>query len=398
MAISQKMLQFMGRSSWIRKMFEEGARLKAIHGADKVYDFSLGNPNVYPPEIVHEELVKVVRESTPASHGYMPNAGYPWVREKIADFINREHNLTDGEILSAEHIIMTCGAAGGLNVVLKAILDPADEVIVPSPYFVEYGFYIDNHGGVMKAVPTKEDFSLDLRLIEEAISPRTKAILINSPNNPTGRVYSEEDLVTLANILDRKSNDIGSRIYLISDEPYRRIVFDGVKVPSVLKIYPHSFVVTSYSKDLCLPGERIGFIAVSARIENAQEVIDSLVLANRILGFVNAPALMQRLVARLQGVSVDPMVYQRKRDKLYNALKDIGYECVKPEGAFYLFPRTPIPDDVAFVRLLQEELVLAVPGTGFGRPGHMRIAYCVDDSTIDGAIEGFARAFKKATN
>lgn len=396
MAISQKMIQFMGRSSWIRKMFEEGARLKAIHGADKVYDFSLGNPNVYPPGVVHEELVKLVQESTPASHGYMPNAGYPWVRKEIAEFLNREHNLTRDEALSAEHIIMTCGAAGGLNVVLKSILDPEDEVIVPSPYFVEYGFYVDNHGGLMKPVPTRPDFSLDLQAIEESISSRTKAVLINSPNNPTGRVYDEKSLETLANILDRKSNDLGARIYLISDEPYRRIVFDGVKVPSVLKIYPHSFVVTSYSKDLCLPGERIGFVAVNARMENVQEVIDSLILANRILGFVNAPALMQRLVARLKGVSVDPMVYQNKRDRLYNALKEIGYECVKPEGAFYLFPKTPIPDDVAFVRLLQEELVLAVPGTGFGRPGHMRIAYCVDDATIEGAIDGFFKAFKKA--
>lgn len=396
MSISQKMLQFMGRSSWIRKMFEEGANLKAIHGPDKVYDFSLGNPNVYPPEIVHEELVKTVEESTPASHGYMPNAGYPWVREKIAEFINRDHNLEGSETLSLNHIVMTCGAAGGLNVVLKTLLDPEDEVIVPAPYFVEYGFYIDNHGGIMKPVQTKPDFSLDIEAIESAISPRTKAILINSPNNPTGRVYSEETLLSLGTILTKKSGELGKIIYLISDEPYRRIVFDGVKVPSVLKAYPHSFVVTSYSKDLCLPGERIGFIAVNPLMEKASEVVDGLILANRILGFVNAPALMQRLVARLQGVSVDPLIYQKKRDRLYNALVEIGYECVKPEGAFYLFPKTPIPDDVAFVKLLQQELVLAVPGTGFGCPGHMRIAYCVDDSTIEGSLDGFAKAFRKA--
>ncbi|MCX7822720.1 MAG: pyridoxal phosphate-dependent aminotransferase [Syntrophobacterales bacterium] len=396
MPVSQKMLQFMGRSSWIRKMFEEGARLKAIHGADKVYDFSLGNPNVYPPEIVYEELHRVVQESTPASHGYMPNAGYPWVREKIADFVSKDHNLSDKESLSPDHIVMTCGAAGGLNVVLKSILDPGDEVIVTAPYFVEYGFYIDNHGGVMRQVPTRPDFSLDIEAIENSISPKTKAVLINSPNNPTGRVYSEESLSILGNVLDRKSLQFGKVIYLISDEPYRRIVFDDLKVPSILKMYPHSFVVTSYSKDLCLPGERIGFIAVNPLMENVRDVIDSLILANRILGFVNAPALMQRLVARLQGVSVDPLVYQKKRDKLYNALIEIGYECVKPEGAFYLFPRTPISDDVTFVKMLQEELVLVVPGTGFGCPSHMRIAYCVDDSTIEGSIDGFARAFKRA--
>lgn len=397
MAVSRKMLQYMGQSSWIRKMFEEGARLKAIHGNDKVYDFSLGNPNVYPPEIVHEELIRVAQESTPASHGYMPNAGYPWVRKKIADFINHEHNLDGNSSLSENHVIMTCGAAGGLNVVLKALLDPEDEVIVPSPYFVEYGFYIDNHGGVMKAVSTRPDFSLDIEVIQSAISPKTKAILINSPNNPTGRIYDEQSLQSLGALLTRMSAHFGKIIYLISDEPYRRIAFDYVKVPSILRIYPHSFVVTSYSKDLCLPGERIGFIAVNPLIEDAEEVIDSLILANRILGFVNAPALMQRLVARLQGVSIDPMVYQRKRDRLYNALSEIGYECVKPEGAFYLFPKTPIPDDVAFVKTLQEELVLTVPGTGFGCPGHMRIAYCVDDSTINGAIDGFARAFKKVS-
>ncbi|MEJ5301640.1 MAG: pyridoxal phosphate-dependent aminotransferase [Thermodesulforhabdaceae bacterium] len=395
MAIAQKMAQFMGRSSWIRKMFEEGARLKAIYGADKVYDFSLGNPNVYPPEIVHEELVKVAQESTGASHSYMPNAGYPWVREKIAEFLNSEHNLVGDETLSAEHIIMTCGAAGGLNVVLKALLDPEDEVIVPTPYFVEYGFYTDNHGGVMKAVPTRSDFTLDFETIEAAISPKTKAVLINSPNNPTGQVYNVESLIELGSLLSQKSALYGRTIYLISDEPYRRIVFDSITVPSILKVYPHSFVVTSYSKDLCLPGERIGFIAVNPKMENVQEVIDALILANRILGFVNAPALMQRLVAKLQGISVDPVIYQRKRDRLFNALVDIGYECVKPKGAFYLFPRTPVPDDVAFVRILQEERILAVPGTGFGCSGHMRIAYCVDDATIEGSIEGFARAFKR---
>ncbi|MBW1974983.1 MAG: pyridoxal phosphate-dependent aminotransferase [Deltaproteobacteria bacterium] len=392
MSISSKMAEFMERSSWIRKMFEEGAKLKAIYGSDKVCDFSLGNPNVYPPPQVHEELVRIAQESTGASHGYMPNAGYPEVRHTVANYLASEHGMA----LSEEEIIMTCGAAGGINVVLKAILNPGDEVIVPAPFFVEYGFYIDNHGGVIKSVPTNPDFTLSMDAIQDSITSSTKAVLINSPNNPTGQVYGQSELEQLADVLTQKSKAVGHTIYLISDEPYRRIVFDGIKVPSILKIYSESFVVTSYSKDLCLPGERIGYIVVNPEMSEKKKVIGALILANRILGFVNAPALMQRLVARLQGISIDAEVYRKKRDHLLQILSEIGYECVKPGGAFYLFPKSPISDDVKFVQMLQEELVLVVPGSGFGGPGHFRIAYCVDDETIERSAEGFRKAFKKA--
>ena len=392
MSISSKMAEFMERSSWIRKMFEEGAKLKAIYGSDKVCDFSLGNPNVYPPPQVHEELVRIAQESTGASHGYMPNAGYPEVRHTVANYLASEHGMA----LSEEEIIMTCGAAGGINVVLKAILNPGDEVIVPAPFFVEYGFYIDNHGGVIKSVPTNPDFTLSMDAIQDSITSSTKAVLINSPNNPTGQVYGQSELEQLADVLTQKSKAVGHTIYLISDEPYRRIVFDGIKVPSILKIYSESFVVTSYSKDLCLPGERIGYIVVNPEMSEKKKVIGALILANRILGFVNAPALMQRLVARLQGISIDAEVYRKKRDHLLQILSEIGYECVKPGGAFYLFPKSPISDDVKFVQMLQKELVLVVPGSGFGGPGHFRIAYCVDDETIERSAEGFRKAFKKA--
>jgi len=392
MSISSKMAEFMERSSWIRKMFEEGAKLKAIYGSDKVCDFSLGNPNVYPPPQVHEELVRIAQESTGASHGYMPNAGYPEVRHTVANYLASEHGMA----LSEEEIIMTCGAAGGINVVLKAILNPGDEVIVPAPFFVEYGFYIDNHGGVIKSVPTNPDFTLSMDAIQDSITSSTKAVLINSPNNPTGQVYGQSELEQLADVLTQKSKAVGHTIYLISDEPYRRIVFDGIKVPSILKIYSESFVVTSYSKDLCLPGERIGYIVVNPEMSEKKKVVGALILANRILGFVNAPALMQRLVARLQGISIDAEVYRKKRDHLLQILSEIGYECVKPGGAFYLFPKSPISDDVKFVQMLQEELVLVVPGSGFGGPGHFRIAYCVDDETIERSAEGFRKAFKKA--
>jgi len=392
MSISSKMAEFMERSSWIRKMFEEGAKLKAIYGSDKVCDFSLGNPNVYPPPQVHEELVRIAQESTGASHGYMPNAGYPEVRHTVANYLASEHGMA----LSEEEIIMTCGAAGGINVVLKAILNPGDEVIVPAPFFVEYGFYIDNHGGVIKSVPTNPDFTLSMDAIQDSITSSTKAVLINSPNNPTGQVYGQSELEQLADVLTQKSKAVGHTIYLISDEPYRRIVFDGIKVPSILKIYSESFVVTSYSKDLCLPGERIGYIVVNPEMSEKKKVVGALILANRILGFVNAPALMQRLVARLQGISIDAEVYRKKRDHLLQILSEIGYECVKPGGAFYLFPKSPISDDVKFVQMLQKELVLVVPGSGFGGPGHFRIAYCVDDETIERSAEGFRKAFKKA--
>ena len=290
---------------------------------------------------------------------------------------------------------MTCGAAGALNVILKTILDPGDEVITPSPYFVEYKFYADNHGGILKTVPTKPDFSLDINAISSAINNKTKAVLINSPNNPTGRVYGKKSLIELGTILNDKSGKTGRTIYLISDEPYRKIVYDGVKVPSIFNCYRESIIATSYSKDISIPGERIGYIAVNPMAVFKENLINGMALANRILGFVNAPALMQRIIASIQGASVDISEYKRKRDILCNNLAECGYEFVRPSGAFYLFPKSPVPDDVKFVKALQDELILVVPGSGFGGPGHFRIAFCVDDDIIINSIPGFKRTMEK---
>ena len=391
MAMAKKIEGFITQSSWIRRMFEEGIRLKQEFGAGNVYDFSLGNPNVEPPEEFRQALREVAAADIPGKHAYMPNAGYPETRRAVADYLFREQ----GVAITAEQVVMTIGAGGALNVVFKTILDPGDEVLIPTPFFVEYRFYVDNGGGITVTVPTREDFSLDLTAIEAAINKNTKAVLINSPNNPTGRVYDVASLEGLAAVMRRKSGDYGRTIYLVSDEPYRDIVYDGVQVPGVMKLYGHSILVFSYSKSLSLSGERIGYIAVHPECEDAADLMGGLVLCNRMLGFVNAPALMQRVIARLQGVNVDAGIYKRKRDLLCEGLASVGYEVSKPEGAFYLFQKTPIADDVAFVRALQEERILAVPGSGFGGPGFIRIAYCVDDATIKNAMAGFGRVLNK---
>ena len=392
MAVAKKMLQFIESASWIRKMFEEGARLKKIHGADNVYDFSLGNPNVPPPQIVKQKLLEVLAREEPGVHGYMPNAGFPETRSALSAHLCGEYCFS----IAAEHIIATCGAAGALNIIFKALLDPAEEVLVPAPFFVEYGFYADNHGGVLKTVPTNEDFTLDLDQMEKAISPDTKIVLINSPNNPTGQVYSVKEIEQLGHILREKSRQYGRTIYLVSDEPYRKIVYDACTVPCIFQYYENSLIASSYSKDLSLPGERIGFVAVHPGNEQISELMGALTLANRILGFVNAPALMQRVIGELQGICVDVEIYKRKRDRLIDGLEAAGYELTVPAGAFYLFPKSPLADDVEFVKLLQEENILVVPGSGFGGPGHFRIAYCVDDRTIEKSVPGFQRAFEQA--
>lgn len=392
MAVAKKMRLFIENGSWIRKMFEEGARLTEIHGAENVFDFSLGNPYVPPPDIVRDKLREIACSDEPGVHGYMPNAGLAETRAAVSAFLCREHCVS----LALEHVIATCGAAGALNIAFKALFDPGDELIVPAPYFVEYGFYADNHGGVLKAVDTKDDFSLDLEGMERAIGPRTKVVLINSPNNPTGQVYPESDIQALGDILTRKSKEFGRAIYLLSDEPYRKIVYDGCCVPCIFQFYPNSLIATSYSKDLSLPGERIGFVAVNPNAEDVATLLSGLALANRILGFVNAPRLMQRLVVALQGICVDVDVYRRKRDRLVEGLKAAGYDLIVPSGAFYVFPSSPLADDVEFVRLLQEERILVVPGSGFGGPGHFRIAYCVADEVIEKALPGFERAMVKA--
>ncbi|MCX5876172.1 MAG: pyridoxal phosphate-dependent aminotransferase [Deltaproteobacteria bacterium] len=388
MAISQKMLAFAERSSWIRKMFEEGAKLKAQYGADQVCDFSLGNPDLPPPAQYQEAVRKITAAETPGSHAYMANNGYPFVREAVAQQIAAEQGLA----ISQDDILMTVGAAGAINVVMKSLLDPGDEVIILAPFFVEYTFYVDNHGGVTKIVNTAADFSLDLAAIEAAITPKTKALIINSPNNPTGQIYSATELADLGAILAKA----GQAIYLISDEPYRKIVYDGHTVPSVFAAYRNSLIVSSYSKDLSLPGERIGYIAVHPAIEGKAQLLGAMTLANRILGFVNAPALMQRVVAELQGVTVDCTVYARRRELFCKVLSEAGYEFVPPKGAFYMFPKSPIADDAQFVGLLAEEKILGVPGRGFGMPGYFRLAFCVEDAVIGRSAEGFKKALAKA--
>ena len=382
MPTAKKIEGFCERSSWIRRMFEEGDRLKAIHGCENVFDFSLGNPNVEPPVEFQRVLEELVHDPAPGLHGYMPNAGYPEAREAVARYLTDDQRVD----VPAANVVMTCGAGGALNVILKAILDPGDEVIVPNPYFVEYAFYVDNHGGVLKPVDTTADFGLDLEAIEAAIGKSTRAVLINSPNNPTGRVYPADSLSRLGELLRRKCVETGRIIHLVSDEPYRRIVYDGVRVPAVMAAYENSLIASSYSKELSLAGERIGYLAAHPAIPCVETLMEGLILANRILGFVNAPALMQRAVTRLQGVGVDLSLYERNRRVLYDALTDAGYRVTLPEGAFYLFPRSPVEDDVAFARELLEHQVLVVPGVGFGAPGYFRMAYCTAPDVVDGAL------------
>jgi len=391
MPVSAKVRDYMEQGGWIRRMFEAGIALKAQYGEDKVFDLSLGNPVVEPPEQFRRELLRLAQQPIQGMHRYMPNNGYLETRQAVSGSLQADTGLdfTPGDI------VMTCGAAAAINVTLKTILNPGEEVIILSPYFVEYGYYIDNHQGVAITVPTNADFQPNLNAIEAAITSQTRGIIINSPNNPTGVVYPSASLQQLADLLRRKQTEHGSQIYLISDEPYRRIIFDGLTYPQVFPHYESTIVVTSHAKDLALPGERIGYIAVNPNCPDRQELANGLTFCNRTLGFVNAPALMQHVVQGLQGVSVDATDYQRKRDFLYSQLTELGYSVVKPQGAFYLFPRSPVEDDVVFVDALQEWNVLTVPGRGFGTPGHFRISYCVEDWVLEGAIDGFARAAEK---
>ncbi len=391
MAVAKKIEETLSRSSWIRRMFEEGAELKKTYGPENVYDFSLGNPNLPPPPKFRAVLRELIDTAPGDAHAYMPNVGYPSARAAVAGFVGREQGIA----LAAGDVVLTCGAAGALNITFKALLDPGDEVLTPVPCFVEYGFYADNHGGVLRTVPSRPDFQLDLEALAAAIGPRTKVVLINSPNNPTGAVYSAESLRALGDLLQAKQRELNRTIYLVSDEPYRKVVYDGITVPSVFAAHPDSILATSYSKDISIPGERIGFVAVNPGATHRSTLVAGLALANRILGFVNAPALMQRAVERLQGEHADIDAYRRKRDLLCDGLAAMGYRFVKPGGTFYLFPQSPIPDDVEFVQALKAERVLVVPGSGFHGPGHFRIAFCVDDRTITHALPGFERALKR---
>ena len=391
MAISKKVKTALNGASWVRRMFEEGEELKRLYGEENIFDFSLGNPNLEPPASLKKALKALADCPIPGMHRYMPNCGYSDTRCAIAEFLSEESGLPFDE----KHVVMTVGAAGGLNVVLKAILDEGDQVIVPSPYFMEFKFYIGNCGGEIRLVETNGDFSLNLKEIEKAMGSKTKAILINSPNNPTGVVYDQASFEKLGKLLKKKSKELGKTLYLITDEAYRRIVFDQIQLPIAFRYYPHTIRVTSHSKDLSLPGERIGYIAVHPLCEEVDELISAIVFANRTLGFVNAPALMQRLVAPLQKNSVNIREYEEKRDLFYNSLTTFGYEVVKPQGAFYLFPKAPIEDDVAFVKELQSKRILTVPGSGFGKPGYFRIAYAVDKKVIEGSLPGFKEVAEK---
>jgi aspartate aminotransferase len=375
----------MQAASWIRAMFEQGMQLKQQYGADNVYDFSLGNPVLEPPPQFYEALHHLIAHPRPGMHRYMPNVGYPETRAAIATQLAHETGMP----WTADHIVMVVGAAGGLNVVMKTLLDPGDEVMIFSPYFVEYLFYVENYQGVSKVVPTDAQFNLDLEAIARAFSPRTKMVLINSPNNPSGVVYPAATIQALGELLRQKQAGFGTQIYLVSDEPYKKLLYDGLLYPDVYPYYANSLVVTSHAKDLALPGERIGYIATNPACVDAHELQDGLSFANRTLGFVNAPALMQHVVTQLQGVTIDMRQYAHKRDLLCTNLAAMGYQFVKPQGGFYLFPRTPIPDDVSFVKSLLQRRILTVPGSGFGTPGYFRIAYCVEDSTIERALEGF---------
>ncbi len=388
MPIANQMLKMVEGMEMVKRMFEEGARLKAEHGPDNVFDFSLGNPDVPPPPEFKKVLKELVGDDS-LGHGYTPNTGYPHVRQAVADYLSGLHEVK----LTADLIIMTVGAAGALNNALNAVLNPGEEILVPSPYFIGYDHYAFVARAAIKTAPTDADFHLDTAAIESAITDKTRVMLINSPNNPTGAVYGAEELAELGRVLEAASQKFGKRIYLVSDEPYRKIVYD-VAVPSIFQAYPHSVIVSSYSKELSLAGERIGFLAVNPDAEDASMVASAAAVVNTML-CVNAPSLLQHAVARLQGITVDVSIYRRRRDLLCRGLSEIGYEFHVPEGAFYLFPKSPFADDVQFTRILKEELILAVPGAGFAGPGYFRLSYAVPDSTITGSMAGFKKALEK---
>ena len=386
MPIADKMVKMVEAASMIRKMFEEGIRMREKYGADNVFDFSLGNPDVPPPKAVKKAVLELVNSKT-TSHGYMPNSGYPHVRQAVADYLNKEYNVG----LTADLIVMTAGAAGALNDTLRALLNPGEDILTPAPYFVGYNQYAFVAGANLKTVESFPDFHLDLDAIEKAITQNTRVMLINSPNNPTGAVYTREELLGLGKILDAASQKFGKRIYLISDEPYRKIVY-GVEVPCMFDVYPHTIVLTSYSKELSLAGERIGYLAIHPEAEDAAIIAAATGVTNTMM-YVNAPALFQQVVGQLQGVTVDINIYKKRRDMFCKGLHGAGYEFDVPDGAFYLFPKSPIANDVEFVKILSEQNILAVPGAAFGGPGHFRLSYAVPDKTIIDSLERFKKAF-----
>ncbi len=384
---NEKIVDGLAKSSMIRAMFEEGERLKKIYGADNVYDFSIGNPDLEPPESVVESL-RYYSTGVEGVHRYMSNAGFNDVRQKVAQYMEKNSGIP----MTQDHIVMVCGAAAGLNIALRGLLNPGEEVIVLSPFFVEYLSYIGNAQGVPVIVKTlKDSFQIDVEAVQKAITNKTKALLINSPNNPTGVIYSRKSLEQLKKVIEDKEAELGTDIYILSDEPYVSIVYDGVEVPNLLSMFEKSIIINSFSKSLALPGERIGYIAASSRIPEVQLLVAAMVSLNRTLGFVNAPALFQKVVADNLEVAVDIEGYKKKRDVLYNHLTQIGFECVKPQGAFYLFVKSPIEDDAQFCKTATKYNLLLVPGTGFGCPGYIRIAYCFDLAMIERSLDAFTK-------
>lgn len=381
--------------SWIRRMFEAGIELKRVHGADNVYDFSLGNPDLPPPGAVQEALRAITAElQQPMALGYMPNAGYPDVRARLAVYLAQEQQAE----VRADHVVMTCGAAGAINALFRAILSPGDEVLCPAPYFVEYGSYAGNFGGVLKPVASRPlIFEPDLAAMAAALSPRTRAVIVNSPNNPTGVVYGAALMRELAALLQKHTSRVGRPVYLISDEPYRFLTYDGVTVPPVLPIYPFTVVVGSFSKNLSLAGERVGYLLANPAMPEVDRLVAGVIMTNRILGFVNAPALGQKLMAAALGSGVDVNIYRERRDAMARVLDAAGIRYHLPQGAFYFFPQAPNGnDDKAFVDLLLKNRVLGVPGSGFGYPGFFRLTFCVDKRIIERSAEGFRQAAEAA--
>ncbi len=386
--IAERMVGLVNNNSVIREMFEEGKRLAGIYGAENVFDFSLGNPSVPAPEELNQ-AVKDILDEEPSIfvHGYMSNAGYEDVRATIADSINRRF----GTSFNQSNIIMTVGAAGGMNVIFKTILNPGDEVLTFSPYFVEYNSYVSNYDGKLVAIdPDTETFQANIEDLERKITPKTKALIINNPNNPTGVVYSEETIKKVAAILDAKQKEYGTEIFIVSDEPYRELAYDGVEVPYITKYYNNTIVGYSFSKSLSLPGERIGYLVIPDEVDDAEQMKTAAAIATRVLGFVNAPSLMQRAVARCIDAKCDVDSYNRNREALYNGLVKLGFECIKPQGAFYLFVKSPVPDEKEFCNVAKKHNVLLVPGSSFKCAGYVRIAYCVSYDTIINSLPRFA--------
>ena len=385
--IAKRMVNLVEKNSVIREMFEEGKKLADIYGPENVYDFSLGNPSVPAPEQVKESIKKIVDTEDPLIiHGYMNNAGFEDVRDAISKSINKKY----GTNFTQNNIIMSVGAASGLNIIFKSILNPDEEVLTFAPYFVEYNSYVEGYNGVLKIVsPNLENFEPNLKELEEKITPKTRALIINTPNNPTGVIYSEETIKKIAEILEKKQKEYNTQIFLVSDEPYRELAYDGIEVPYVTKYYKNTFVVYSFSKSLSLPGERIGYVVVPSEMDDSENIITAITIANRVIGSVNAPSLFQKVVMNCLDIAPDLETYDRNRNLLYNELKSYGFECIKPQGAFYLFVKSPIEDEKEFCNIAKKYNILFVPGSSFACPGYVRIAYCVSTDMIKRSLPKF---------